>query len=252
MLSTQILQKVTCTEQPSRSTPSRVVPPSPTNHHFAGSQADPSQPNPHRLPLDYGLRRAATQPTGMSVSEARQYLTKLRSRSLAALQLEGRRAVPHSPPGPTLLENMRPQERLRWQPMPLPALNTNLAPPPFTPSALLEASPDVERASPMIEHPKLSNAFMHIHRLTPHNLHPPPMHGPRPGAHHELQSQRMSRERSGLPAPPSYEPVEGLDTQQDERLRQRRSRNGIVFTVARGLPDLPACPSGVQQAMRCF
>ncbi|KAG9219844.1 hypothetical protein CCMSSC00406_0009400 [Pleurotus cornucopiae] len=216
------------------------------------------------------------------IPETRAYLRKLRSRSLAALQLEGREAdlQPHVPPAKHshlrsnseshLLSRQRSQHRkkrvhsdtsalVKVKPPQL-SISIPIAIPMFTPSIFL-SSPSLSpspSSSPSSSSNSTSTSGNSQPPTTPsspldnlnypvNDIHIEEDAGPqsRPCRWERRPSETISNHRlrnktnlalpsyPALPKLPSYIPIEGLDTKQDEKLKVKRSREGVVFTVAR-------------------
>ncbi|KDQ22071.1 hypothetical protein PLEOSDRAFT_162975 [Pleurotus ostreatus PC15] len=220
------------------------------------------------------------------IPETRAYLRKLRSRSLAALQLEGACPPPHVPShSPSRQRSQHRKTRVHSDTdthalaqRPRLSVRIPVAIPVFTPSIFL-ASPPLS-ASPLSPSPASSppayspsstttssNSGTSQPPLTPSSSSssPPDTHTHtrnrnatyavavddvriaedpvRASRWERRPTETISNRRlglglglgngNGLPKRPAYVPVEGVDARQDERLRVRRSRAGVVFTVAR-------------------
>ncbi|KAL4258558.1 hypothetical protein AB1N83_010746 [Pleurotus pulmonarius] len=252
-----------------------------------GKEVQPAQDTPH---AQLAASTSTSTPTSTSpisiipIPETRAYLRKLRSRSLAALQLEGRDAGLQPQVAPPmkhshlrsnseshLLSRQRSQHRkkrvhsdtsalVKVKPPQL-SISIPVPIPMFTPSIFLSSpslSPSPSPSSPSScsnsnsttgnsQPPSTPSSPVDILNYSINDIYIEEDAGPqsRPSRWERRPSETISAHRlrnksnlalpsyPALPKLPSYIPIEGLDTKQDEKLKMRGSREGVVFTVAR-------------------
>ncbi|KAJ8508296.1 hypothetical protein ONZ45_g9424 [Pleurotus djamor] len=198
--------------------------------------------------------------TPLQASVAKTDVRKLRSRSITAMQLEGRRSLPIPPrdlQAPKLRANSIARlPSKRASNTLLPPIDTRLQDPIFTPSIFLSSPDGAPQAdvNPNKNPPPFTPSLFISSPSDSNSSSAPPT---RVSRWDRPKRSVSMRDRGGghgrglaLPSLPGYVPIEGLDTKQDEQLKVRGLRHGVIFTVAQMIPDLttPAIANTVPKA----